>query len=130
MENPRAENPFELTPYNGIYIPRILLNPDRAEDLAEYSKGWEDQRKNPVDQIIPKKVEGKIRTDIRAAENWYDTGAAKCWTSMTEPNSDGHADTQQELDEVMSKMRVNPDLIPHDAWPNDDEDNKDEPKLD
>ncbi len=129
MEQPKEQNPFELTPHNGILVPRVLLSDERAGDLEKYTQGWRDQKKH-FDLITPGAVEGKTRTEIQSADDWYKAGAVKCWTLMTQPNSDGHADTQQELDEIMNKMRVNPDLIPHDAWPNDDEDNKDEPKLD
>lgn len=124
-EQPKQQNPFELTPHNGILVPRVLLSAERAGDLEQYTKGWMDQKKYS-DQITPRAVEGNTKTEIQSADDWYKTGAVKCWTSMNEPNGDGHANTQQELDEVMKKMRTNPDLIPRGAWPADG-DNIDQP---
>ncbi len=113
------KNIFELIEYKGILVPELLTYKGREEDLEEYTKGWNDQSKNPIEILVPKEE----KTELRTAQNWYQTGAVKRWQRFSDNLSEGTATEEHEkdLDEVMKNMRENGRLIPDDAWPNTDD---------
>jgi hypothetical protein len=117
---PESHNPFELIDQDQIKVPRILTGPGREKDLEEYKKGWNDQKNNPVEQIVYE----KNKTSIRNAENWYETGAAKRYSMFSDAFNAGTGVREHEKDlvDVMGLMRENPDLIPDDAWKKETDD--------
>jgi hypothetical protein len=115
-----ALNPFELIDVNGVKAPRILTQPGREKDLEEYIRGWNDQKSNPVEQIVSKKE----KTEIRNAENWYEAGAARKFSVVPDSMNAGTGVQEHEKDllDVMHLMRQRPDLIPGDAWKKETDD--------
>ncbi len=110
------ENPFELVSYKKIMVPKVLLSPGRERDLSDYEHGWNDQNKNRTDQITPK-IE---RTELRSADDWYKTGATKCWLSFSDVNDEGKEYKHIETDEMMNRYRTNTKTVPHKNWSDDD----------
>ena len=123
-ESVPPQNPFELVNHKGILVPELLTHEGREKDLEDYTRGWNEQSKNPVEILVPTEE----KTELRTAKDWYQTGAVKRWQQFSDQLSEGTSTESHEKDllDVMNNVRVNGRVMPDNAWPNTENNDDDE----
>jgi hypothetical protein len=124
--NPQT-NPFKLIEHKNILVPEVLTHEGREKDLEDYTKGWNDQSKNPTEILVPTEE----KTSLRTAKNWYHVGAVKRLQQYSDYSLEGSSteDHEKDLFDTMSNMRTNGRIIPDNAWPDTENNDDDEGSM-